>query len=95
MGFKDVSFVFAVFAAWFVLSRWVLPALGVPTCGSGGCCPVGPPAASSSCDVEGTCPTGLSDTDESWQGVELVEPISADQEGQEDQEAEETKGVVQ
>jgi hypothetical protein len=24
-------------AAWFVLNRWILPWLGVPTCMSGGC----------------------------------------------------------
>lgn len=26
-----------VFAGWFVLMRWVLPAIGIPTCMSGAC----------------------------------------------------------
>ncbi len=34
---KDIAFVFGVFALWFVLARWVLPALGVNTCMSGSC----------------------------------------------------------
>jgi hypothetical protein len=27
----------AIVAIWFVVNRWVLPSLGVPTCMSGGC----------------------------------------------------------
>lgn len=91
MGFKDVSLIFAVFAAWFVLSRWVLPMLGVPTCCSNGCRPVFPTEASSPCDTEGTCPAVLPDVQESPE-AEPSEPIS---ENQEDQEESETKGVVQ
>jgi len=31
-----ITFV-GVFAGWIVLQRWVLPALGIPTCMSGSC----------------------------------------------------------
>lgn len=34
----DFVFPLAVLAGWFVLMRWVLPWLGVPTCMSGACC---------------------------------------------------------
>lgn len=34
---KDILMMVAFLAAWFVLSRWVLPAMGVPTCMSGQC----------------------------------------------------------
>jgi hypothetical protein len=32
-----------VFATWFIVSRWILPWFGIPTCCSGGsCCSVSP-----------------------------------------------------
>ena len=34
---KDILMMAAFLGAWFVLSRWVLPALGLPTCMSGQC----------------------------------------------------------
>ncbi len=34
---KDLLLVLGLVAGWFVLSRWVLPWLGVPTCMSGSC----------------------------------------------------------
>jgi len=34
---RDYLFVLAFLAAGFVLSRWVLPFFGVPTCMSGSC----------------------------------------------------------
>jgi len=37
MGLKELGLLLGVLLAWFVLSRWVLPWLGVPTCMSGGC----------------------------------------------------------
>jgi len=37
MGLKELGLVLGVLLAWFVLSRWVLPWLGVPTCMSGAC----------------------------------------------------------
>ena len=37
MGLKDLGIFFGVFVAWIVLSRWVLPWFGVPTCTSGSC----------------------------------------------------------
>jgi len=37
MGLKELGLVLGVLVAWFVLSRWVLPWLGVPTCMSGAC----------------------------------------------------------
>lgn len=47
---KDLLLVLGLIAGWIVLSRWVLPWLGVPTCMSGCCqgpaCVSGPePAA--------------------------------------------------
>lgn len=36
---KDLILVLGLLAGWIVLTRWVLPWLGVPTCMSG-CCPV-------------------------------------------------------
>jgi hypothetical protein len=41
---KDLLMMATVLIAWFALSRWVLPALGIPTCMSGQC---------------GTCPTSI------------------------------------
>jgi hypothetical protein len=43
-NFKEWGLLFGVFAAWVVLSRWVLPLFGVNTCMSGAC-PVSPPPA--------------------------------------------------
>jgi len=37
MGWTDGVIFLGVFAAWFVLTRWVFPWLGIPTCMSGGC----------------------------------------------------------
>jgi hypothetical protein len=34
---RDISFFFSALVLWFVLSRWVLPWLGIPTCMSGNC----------------------------------------------------------
>lgn len=34
---NDLLFMIGFFAVWFVLMRFVLPALGVPTCMSGAC----------------------------------------------------------
>jgi hypothetical protein len=50
MGLKDLGIFAGVLAAWFVLSRWVLPWFGVPTCmsgncGTGSCCPTEFPRA--------------------------------------------------
>ena len=60
MGLKDLGMFAAVLAAWFVLSRWVLPWFGVPTCMSGNCgsgascCPADfPPAAQPPKPAEG------------------------------------------
>jgi hypothetical protein len=36
----DVLILPALIAAWFALFRWVLPALGLPTCLSGSCAAV-------------------------------------------------------
>jgi len=33
----DVLMYVGILAGWIVLQRWVLPALGVPTCMSGSC----------------------------------------------------------
>jgi len=35
---RDVILIIAIFASWIVLNKWILPALGIPTCMSGGCC---------------------------------------------------------
>ena len=50
MGVKELGIFAAVLAGWFVLSRWVLPWFGVPTCmsgncGTGSCCPTEYPRA--------------------------------------------------
>lgn len=43
---KDFALVLAILGLWIVLNRWVLPAMGVPTCMSGACSiPVSPAAA--------------------------------------------------
>jgi len=34
---KDIALMIGVLMAWFALARWVLPALGLPTCMSGQC----------------------------------------------------------
>jgi hypothetical protein len=34
---KDLLTIAAVLIAWIALNRWILPALGVPTCMSGAC----------------------------------------------------------
>jgi len=47
MGLSDIGLFVAIFAAWFVLSRWVLPAFGIPTCASGACCSADPPGGQS------------------------------------------------
>ena len=46
MSWKGIVFVVAVFAAWLVLNRWVLPHFGVATC----CCPV-VPSQTASCPL--------------------------------------------
>jgi hypothetical protein len=42
MDISALTTVIIVLAAWIVLSRWVLPWFGVPTCMSGSCS-LGPP----------------------------------------------------
>lgn len=42
---NDFWLLFAVFAGWFVLVRWVLPWLGVPTCMCCSCAVEPKPAA--------------------------------------------------
>ncbi len=37
-------------SAWFILIRWVLPWIGVPTCMSGCCCAAPAPAAGQQAD---------------------------------------------
>ncbi len=37
MGFDGWWTLLLVVAAWYVLMRWLLPGLGVPTCMSGAC----------------------------------------------------------
>ncbi len=41
---RDLILIIAIFAGWIILNKWILPALGIPTCMSGGCC--GPSACS-------------------------------------------------
>jgi len=41
---RDLVLIIAIFAGWIILNKWILPALGIPTCMSGGCC--GPSACS-------------------------------------------------
>jgi len=35
---RDLILIIAIFASWIILNKWILPALGIPTCMSGGCC---------------------------------------------------------
>lgn len=35
---RDLILIIAIFASWIILNKWILPALGVPTCMSSGCC---------------------------------------------------------
>jgi hypothetical protein len=37
MNLSTFTTLILVFAAWFILMRWVLPWLGVPTCMGGNC----------------------------------------------------------
>lgn len=37
MSGKDVLILVAIIGGWIALTRWVLPAMGVPTCCSGAC----------------------------------------------------------
>ena len=72
---KDVVLILGFLAAWFILSRWLLPALGIPTCMSGQC--VAPPAPPASTGSEP--PIGLS-TDETAEQLGVnrleVDPLS-------------------
>lgn len=35
---NDLSIIALFLVAWIVLNRWILPAMGIETCMSGGCC---------------------------------------------------------
>jgi len=35
---NDVLMIGLILFAWIALNRWVLPAMGIQTCMSGGCC---------------------------------------------------------
>jgi len=37
MGWREVLLIAAFLIAWFGLTRWLLPWLGIPTCCSGSC----------------------------------------------------------
>lgn len=37
MSWEELGILLGVLVAWIVLSRWVLPFFGVPTCMSGAC----------------------------------------------------------
>lgn len=45
MPTQDLLLIAGVIGLWYALNRWILPALGIPTCMSGQCC------SSSSCSV--------------------------------------------
>lgn len=34
---RDLIVITVILAAWIILNKWILPALGIPTCMSGGC----------------------------------------------------------
>jgi len=34
---KDLLLIAVILLAWIALNRWILPALGIPTCMSGAC----------------------------------------------------------
>ena len=46
MDYSTFIAIVLVFSAWFILSRWILPWFGVPTCMGGGCS--APPRTTSS-----------------------------------------------
>jgi len=35
---REVILIIVIIASWIILNKWILPALGIPTCMSGGCC---------------------------------------------------------
>ncbi len=35
---NDLSIIALFLVAWIALNRWILPAMGIETCMSGGCC---------------------------------------------------------
>jgi len=37
MTWQQIALIAAFLAFWFVLNRWLLPAMGIPTCMSGQC----------------------------------------------------------
>jgi len=70
MSGKDVLVFLGILAAWFALTRWILPALGIPTCCSGGACSV---------DAYRSKQTTSETTDEQATGDRLtVQPRSAE-----------------
>ncbi|RMG05072.1 MAG: hypothetical protein D6741_00055 [Planctomycetota bacterium] len=46
MPYQDLLLLIAVIGLWYALNRWILPAFGIPTCMSGGCC------SSVSCSID-------------------------------------------
>jgi hypothetical protein len=51
----DLALPLLVMVGWFAIFRWVLPAMGIPTCMSGGCS-----VPSSHVATGNDCPDGLS-----------------------------------
>jgi hypothetical protein len=50
MDFSALTTMVLVLMAWFILSRWVLPWFGVPTCMGGNCAVPQPPTYSQQAD---------------------------------------------
>jgi hypothetical protein len=59
---RDLILIIAILASWIILNKWILPALGIPTCMSGGCCGTSACAVPDQTPIEeaGTTETGKS-----------------------------------
>ncbi|GAB6166806.1 hypothetical protein JCM19992_28060 [Thermostilla marina] len=73
MPYQDLLLILVVIGLWYALNRWILPALGIPTCMSGGCC------STTSCSIEDRGPARSGETEAS----EAAAPAPADAKSQE------------
>ena len=82
MDLKNLFFFVAVLLTWLVLSRWVLPWFGVPTCMSGQCASIGGSDwrsdASSQANQESHTMTELHDANFAAEVLQADQPVLVD-----------------